>query len=186
MTQGTPPDFTQEPTVIFGRANQLTLKNDPSNNAVVFNVDSTGLLTITTASGVVYTFTGIWTNFTPTLLQAAGVAATINYARYSIFGKTVTVQFQITATANGTAANPIIVGAIPAVIVPKQTGQYAVIGSGVYLRTGVIIYPTTVVAVTTTAWEFFGGNGTDRLGVNPSFAIAIGDILSGSVTYELA
>lgn len=133
------------------------------------------------------TVTAPWTTFTPALAQGAAVTATVNYARYRIFGKTAHVQVKLTATAVGTITTAITITGIPAAIQPARVTTSSPLG-------------TFVVYVPTTAWNtgFAYAPSTTTIGgiahaqanvmgiLGPATALAIGDVVSFNGTYEIA
>lgn len=122
-----------------------------------------------------------YNDWTPTLVQSATVAATVNRARYQVDGQRVHVEAFVTATAAGTAGNAI-----------QLTGLPKIRTSGSDMDVGVfhVITATThysgaayVEAGATSVRGFASGMG-GAIGFAPSFALAIGDRVTVNLTYE--
>jgi len=125
---------------------------------------------------------GVWTSYTPTLTQSAGVACTVNYAEYFQINKMVCLNVDLQATAAGTAASAMQVS-LP---VTGVTGSGR--GSGFFYDASLTdVRLTTVFLSSSTAVRFLVEESTsvsDGLGTNPSLALASGDVLSFSLIYE--
>lgn len=83
---------------------------------------------------------GQWASWTPQLKQgAAGMATTINYAAYTIIGKTCLAQCSVTAGANGTAGQVIQLLSNGTLPTPKQALSTSTCGLFLYddIGTGV-------------------------------------------------
>lgn len=127
---------------------------------------------------------GTWTDWTPTVDQNGAVAATVNLGRYSIINNTATAMAKLTVTGTGSAGNPISVRNIPSAIQPANPAAHVSIGAGVIID-GVVRYNATIEANAASLFYFMAYNGT-RIGANPSFALASGDVISLMATYEIA
>lgn len=124
---------------------------------------------------------GSWTTWTPTITQSGSVTFTNTRSTYARLGRTIIANFALTVTGSGTATNDIVVS-LPATAAAANAGQ----GVGFILDTGNTYYVGTwVLTTTTTARLLTYGNGNPA-GVNPNFALAVGDVLSGTITYEAA
>lgn len=80
--------------------------------------------------------TEAWTDFTPLLYQASAVAAAIGEARYKKFGRLALVRIYLSASAAGTASNPIMVVSLPAALdahIATDIGSFSYLpAAGVY------------------------------------------------------
>jgi hypothetical protein len=129
---------------------------------------------------------GAWTSYTPTLTQSATVTKTATYAKYTRIGRTIIVQVDLAVTGAGTAANAVVVG-LP--VAAAITGTLKVVGVGeIYDASATLGYRGVVEIVTSTTVCFRATNTTvinAYLG-GDSFvaALAAGDVVSMSVTYE--
>lgn len=128
---------------------------------------------------------GTWTTFTPQLRTGTtNVASTNNYGRYIVQGKTVTAQAKVTATAVGTA-NGVLKVSIPTGVATQ--GVEAAIGSYLVKDTGTAYYTGTAVfeEVGYVSGQAYNGGGT--MGANtPAMTIAVGDVVSYAVIYEIS
>lgn len=133
---------------------------------------------------------GAWTPYTPTWLQGVTVISkTVNRAVWTRSGRWITVAFKMTATGVGTLQNFLLVG-LP---VPAAFASDIAIGAGYFVDVSAVdaffgvqalLHDTsTIKFLGTTSPEptYFGGVGTDF-----SAAIAAGDIITATVTYEAA
>lgn len=125
---------------------------------------------------------GAWTDFTPTLFQGAGVAVTVDRARYVRMGRTVSFFVQMTATAAGLAGNQILAG-IPPVTAASAN---AIFGSFRYFDTGNTNFAGTMEGATTTSVEFYQDGNGNPFGQTAPPTIAIGDVILYSGFYEAA
>ncbi len=134
---------------------------------------------------------GRWVTIVPSLYQAAAVAATVNYARAFVENKKATVMVRLTATAAGTIANNIYI-LLPATLIPASgitTTQP--LGTAFYLDSGTAHYQGIAAYIADVgglpAIAIFNATVTDGnvIGVNPSIAVASGDVFSFDVTFEI-
>lgn len=125
-----------------------------------------------------------WEAFTPTLVQGVAVGKTVNYAKYCQIQKTVFVQVWLTATGAGLGGT-VVVG-LPAIVPVSQT-NVRVLGSlflfdaapGIFYQGSAMVQGNTLVG--------FGYGSTNNMGANtPAFTIAAGDVISYSISYEVA
>lgn len=133
---------------------------------------------------------GAWTAYTPTWTQSATITKTVNDARYTQVGKTVTAQIVMTATGSGTANNTIVVG-LPVAYRTFVQGvfwfQDASAGATNCYFTGNALGNAGVGGSTIAL--YLGGISSAPMGlVTAPFtaAVATGDILSIFITYEAA
>lgn len=128
---------------------------------------------------------GAWTTYTPTLTQSGAVTKTVTYARYMKVGRMITAQVALLATGAGTAGQQVRIG-LP---VTAATNDLT-IGSGrIYDLSANTMYGGIAHTPTTTAAFLVASatNGVDVLGaVGFTAALAAGDIITGSFTYEAA
>lgn len=123
-----------------------------------------------------------WTSWTPGLSQSGAVATSSASGDYIQLGTLVIARFALTASAAGTAGNAITVTGLPAT---ADASGYAV-GSARLSDVGTAIYGCVAYLASTTTLTFFGDNDLGALGQNPSFALASGDVITGTVTYQAA
>jgi len=135
---------------------------------------------------------GQWTNYTPVVTQSNTVSATVNYARYSRIGRTITVQANISVTGDGTSGQPI------RVTLPVPAAYVGALGTTIGIMEAYDASATTVYgggawlggtteAPYVTARHMSNNGVGNTLGTGTAnFALASGDFISFSVTYEAA
>jgi hypothetical protein len=132
---------------------------------------------------------GAWTSWTPTVTQSGSVTVTNTRSRYARYGRTIVASFDLTVTGSGSANNAITVSlpvtAAAAGVVPVGTAR--LVDTGTSTTFGAIC----VLATTTTIWlnQTSTNSTTTILGSTSSenaTALASGDIIAGTVTYEAA
>lgn len=152
------------------------------NNGDTVQVLQTGgaLLIIGRVAGTV----DAWIPYTPTITQPGALSKTVNYSSYVKVGRLVIWSFGITLTSGGTAGNRLLL------TYPVQPAGSTVAiqpGAGTIFHSG----PTEYIGV----WEnFFSGSAFlafrsqvgDLWGVLPNVVAVVGDVLTGTVTYEAA
>ena len=126
-----------------------------------------------------------WTAFTPQLRTGTtNVASTNNYGRYLVMGKLVIAQAKVTATAVGTASGVLKLSTPTGVatqVVEAAIGSYLVKDTGTAYYTGVALFEETGYV----SGQAYGGGGT--MGANtPAMTIAVGDVVSYAVVYEIS
>ena len=134
---------------------------------------------------------GALTTWTPVITQSNAPTFTNTLSWYSRVGRMVTGAFSLAVTSAGTASNTITV-TFP---VTAATGTDAV-GSGYWIDATVGLETYVVVAATTTTMKFYAtqiannisaANKTAGSGANANAsALASGDVLSGTFTYQAA
>lgn len=133
---------------------------------------------------------GGWTTFTPTLTQVGSLTLSgSSYAKYMVVNKTAFVQVQaIVASGTGTAGNDITLGGIPAAIAMTRTGLTALMGGCLVQDSGSNLWVGQAFATTTTAVKCYAGSSTtgQAIGTSPSFGLAVNDVVSVALAYEIA
>ena len=128
---------------------------------------------------------GAWTTYTPTLSQGASsnIAKTVNYSKYARYGRMITWTFDVSPTAGGTAGSNVTL-TLPV----TASSSAGLSGSGRILDTSTsTTYVTEVTpAGTTTVVFYHATGGVNGWGTAPNLAIASGDNIRGSITYEAA
>ena len=128
---------------------------------------------------------GTWTTFTPQLRTGTtNVNSTNNYGRYVQQGKIITAQAKVTATAVGVASNAIKLS------IPTGTAvntSDAAIGTVIIKDTGTAFYTGAAAIYEAGYVSGVSYNSTDSMGASaPVMTIAVGDIVSYAITYEIA
>lgn len=127
-----------------------------------------------------------WTAYTPTLTQSGTVTKTVTVARYLQIGKLVIVYVRLDVTGAGTTNNTITVST-PATGV--STGYICGSGEVIDASGATVTYPAMVYTNTTTTFSFGRTDQSafvSRIGVDPNFALASGDVITFTATYEAA
>jgi hypothetical protein len=126
-----------------------------------------------------------WQSWTPTIDQNGNIAVSIDYAKYIVLARTVILTAHISITAAGTAGNDIIVGGVPSAIEFAQFDALGLFtnGSGLVHDSGTAVYHGIVCPITANTMKIRQAT-TGFVGSNPSFALANGDDVALTVTYE--
>jgi len=138
---------------------------------------------------------GPWTSWAARLVQSSAVATTVNYAKFILRGKMMFVQFDLSATAAGTANNAVQVE-LPKVqdspngYVPAQfVSGTSVWGSGQIALSGTVYQGTIISSLGTSPYYASmvrsDVTGNSFVGVSPNVALANGDRFIGSLHYEV-
>ncbi len=135
---------------------------------------------ITSPAGGVF---GAWSTFTPSIAQGVGLTFTNTHAEYVAFGKTIHARGRFVFTSTGTAANSIDVTLVGAMNGKNSNALPEVIGSA-YISQGSTQLNCVAHLVGTATVRFSAGAPINYVGVSPSFALAVNDILSFQLTYE--
>lgn len=127
-----------------------------------------------------------WDTYTPTWLQGAtNITKTVSRGHYMKIGRTVHLEVGLVATGAGTANNRITVS-LPF----TGVAGFTPVDSFIFVDAATAIYNGIVVPHSASAVRFFSGQnpGTDLglTGGGFTAAIAAGDTLSFSMTYEAA
>lgn len=126
-----------------------------------------------------------WTSYTPVLTQGGAVTKTVNNARYIQIGKVVTVAFALTVTGSGTAANTITVSLPVPAANTTWAGGAGIAYSGSLGKNN----EGTWFPLTTTTVQMLVPNQASPglyLGNQPAQTLQSGDVLYGTLTYEVA
>lgn len=130
------------------------------------------------------------TSYTPTVAQGGttDIAKTVTYSKYSVAGNLATFQAKLALTGSGTTNNAITVS-LPLTAAASQVG--CVVGSG-YYNDGGTQYQAVAYLSSATTVALLSTHGTaststdDPIGVNPNIAVANTDVITLSVSYEVA
>lgn len=122
-------------------------------------------------------------SWTPQLYQNANITSTNNVSRYSLIGNFAIVQFRVTATAAGSAGNQIEIRNLP--VTPAYASDGILVGAAFVYDNPTAFYSATAQLQPTPSLRFIGYNQTAAIGATPSFAIANGDVVQGTVIYEI-
>lgn len=136
-----------------------------------------------------------WATYTPAITQSGDVTKTVTYARWVQLGKTVHVVVTLAVTGTGSANNRVTVS-LPVTAHASLTGGVATIGSGrIFDSSAGVVYrgvpvcqSTTTVRIEATGHTTTGiaGDGLGAVGTPFTAALASGDIVEFSATYEAA
>ncbi|MCL4295705.1 MAG: hypothetical protein KJ077_08255 [Anaerolineae bacterium] len=132
---------------------------------------------------------GVWQTWTPTVVQSGSVTVTVTYARYTVIGKTVLTQVRLAVTGSGTAGNEVRIQGIPAAIAPNRVDgstAVAVCGTAVVYDNGTAFYQGALVAVGANDLRIICHGEGNRLGADPNFGLASGDVISFQGLWERA
>ena len=125
-----------------------------------------------------------WSTWTPTVTQSGAVAATVTRARYKIVNKICHTEVSLAMTAAGTITNDIVIGGQPGAIQPSSTGL--VIGSFMVNDSGTGFYIGVVFSTAVDGWKLYANGEVGGVGTTPNFALANGDTIRLTATYEVA
>jgi hypothetical protein len=124
-------------------------------------------------------------SYTPTVSQgvSTNIAKTTTKSSYRRMGREIRWSFRIDVTAAGTAGSAITL-TIP---VTADVANYVVGGGAVYDASGPTNYSGAWQLTSTTTIALLGENTTGAgVGAAPSFALASGDVLTGTIIYDAA
>ena len=129
---------------------------------------------------------GAWTSHTPTVSQGASsnIAKTVTYSKYGRWGRMIIWSFSLAPSASGTAGS-----AVTLTLPVTASAASAVAGGGSVVDASVNLnYAGAWVGATTTTVTFLADAGQAGVswGLSPNVALASGDLLIGSITYEAA
>jgi hypothetical protein len=125
-----------------------------------------------------------WTTYVPTLTQPGTVTANVTSSRYSRIGRTIVWTFRLAVTGSGTSTNAITLTIPTTAAIASATA----IGSGyIYKASGTRLVGAWHLPTTGTIQLVTYGSGVFQpVGVDPVITLALGDSVSGTVTYEAA
>lgn len=126
-----------------------------------------------------------WTTFTPTIAQgvATNIAKTTVYSKYVRVGKLIIWQFDLALTGAGTSAS----GFTLSIPVNFASSMNSISGIGVVVDASTSTTYSGGWLVISNLLYFVGDwAGVNTWGANPSIALASGDTIRGTVTYEVA
>jgi hypothetical protein len=126
---------------------------------------------------------GAWTDWTPTVTQTGAVTKTVTKARYLQVGKLVIVNFDLAITGSGTGSSSVIVS-LP---VTPLTAHARMVGSGQILDISTTTSYACSIGIVSGSLQFYNdASQNSSWGFYPSTALANGDAVNGTVTYEAA
>jgi hypothetical protein len=125
---------------------------------------------------------GAWTSFTPTLVQSVAVTKTTVQASYMKIGRLCVVNYYLSVTGAGTAANVVQLG-LP---LASNSVAFAGVGSGMIFDSSVsTFYSGTAIIDTATTVKFAPNAVGNYLGAGSFTAgLASGDIVSAFIAYQ--
>jgi hypothetical protein len=124
--------------------------------------------------------TGAWQSWTPTISQVATASLTVNYAKYTVIGKSVSAKCRVTvASGTGTVGTAITMGGLPVAAVASESigGTFRMFDSGVTNVVG------AAIGASTTSANFYRNADGNAVGLG-STTFSAGDIFDVHVTYE--
>ena len=128
-----------------------------------------------------------WSTWTPTVTQSGAVAATVTRARYKIVNKICHTEVSLALTAAGTGNNIIVIAGQPSAIQASYLHANGFpVGICAVIDSGTAAFAGTVNVIAATQWQFRYSNGNGYIGVDPNFALANGDFILFTATYEVA
>lgn len=126
-----------------------------------------------------------WASWAITVTQSGAVTHTDTIANYIRLADLVIAQFYVDMTGAGTGNNPITLS------LPVTASAAGFLGGAATVTdaTGPTVYPAIVEVGSTTTMQFVkaheGSSGL-KIGQDPNFALASGDIVRGFVIYRAA
>lgn len=125
-------------------------------------------------------------NWTPVVTQGGVVACTIRLADYLPLGAIALVYCRLEVTGAGAGGNAIVVSGIPSVIEIAEDDADACVGFGRIRDAGTAFYSGTASPQSGTSVALISDGLANYIGVTPNFALAAGDRISLTLTYERA
>jgi hypothetical protein len=93
----------------------------------------------------------------------------------------------LSATSAGTAANPVQIGDIPAIVAPLQAGSSRNCGIAIIVDANTAIhYAANVIPLSSSTLRFIVSGSTNYFGLDPAITIASGDTVALTCAYEAA
>lgn len=124
-----------------------------------------------------------WTSWTPTLVQSSAVTKTVTAGTYVQVGKLVIANFYLTVTGTGSAGSSVTVG-LP---VASKTTNLNIGGGSIFDSSANTAYSGQWFNTTTTTVILVGDwSAQNSWGIAPSIALAVNDLIRGTVIYEAA
>jgi hypothetical protein len=127
---------------------------------------------------------GGWTSFTPQIDQGTvNIAKTVTYSKWTRGPRrTIIWTFNLALTATGAAGTDVTI------TIPVTAATSALVGVAQIFDTSTSTRYSSVLELASTTTAKFTGDwsGTVGWGTSPSLALASGDVLRGSITYEAA
>jgi len=157
-----------------------TIWTDTTNDNIWICIDNTD------TAAVWHNVGSAWNTWTPTVDQGGAVAATVTRARYKVVNKICYTEVSLAVTAAGVAANNIVIAGQPAAIQSAYNQAAFPIGVGSVTDTGTAWYGGLLVANGATSWVVLDPSTGNFIGTNPNFALANGDFILFTATYEVA
>lgn len=133
---------------------------------------------------------GAWLAWTPAITQGVAVTSTVQHAKFTKFGRTVHAQARLSVTSAGTAGQSVDV-TIP-VVAPNAGATTLSAGWGSIIDVSVASYIGQAFLNSSLVPQKFAfvtdssGASANAWGVAPSVALASGDVITFSLTYEAA
>jgi hypothetical protein len=144
-------------------------------------------LMLTNGNAIVINPSGEWVNFSPVISQTATFTYTNNYSYYKRVGSDLVVwRFGVTIlTGAGTAGQQLVM--TPPVAPLIQASYFADGAATIFDTSANFIYTCVGNFVGSTALRFYTGSGTvaNHFGATPFLGVAVGDIISGVITYRV-
>lgn len=127
---------------------------------------------------------GAWTSYTPTLTQSGAVTKTVTYAKYQRVGRLIHATWSLAVTGTGTGVNVVTVS------LPVTAAAAVTAGSGFIFDSSASLHYGGIAVLNTTTTCQLLSTSTDTTvflgGAVFTAALAAGDVVTGSVTYESA
>ena len=188
---------------VWGSGSNITTRQASGNDGVIISGRAGGTsnynITLTPVSGGLTSsktqylpdVTGVyavfttgdtaWTSYTPTLTQTATVTKTVTRAVYCKIGRLVIAQVQLAVTSAGTSGGAVLIGLpVTAAASGIMCGSMSIssTGTSVYTHGPALANTTSVFGMLSTAGNYYG--------INPSTALASGNVIQATLTYEAA
>jgi hypothetical protein len=123
-----------------------------------------------------------YVTYTPTWTQSATITKTVNWARFTQFGKFVQVSIKMTATSNGISTNAVLIG------LPVAASSDNFLLGSAHFTTSSATAPRWAIYNNSTTMRFSGPLSTSPFDINTSLTtqISSGDVVNIQITYEAA
>ena len=126
---------------------------------------------------------GTWQSYTPTLVQSAAVAKTVNHARFVRVGQLIVAQIDLAVTASGTTNNEVLVG-LPVNIATDGAANRHLGAMLIYDASTTTRYQGAAEARSTSAVGLSISQASAGVwGTAPNLALASGDIIRLMLSY---